>query len=163
MSHHDNREISRKSRECQLRVSLSLLIRPVSFLFVAQASLRIYPTSRCAAPKPRYFPPVVQHIHLFLLRRDNHPSIHHPEKTTPSAVQTSNEKQHEIMHLHTHDPKFDANDAKLGPFIAQRLVAKRLAPGAVPDVEPVVQPEPVVSTAGPDAQEARLAVHAKVV
>lgn len=66
MSHHDNREISRKSRECQLRVSLSLLIHPVSFLFVAQASLRMYPTSRCAAPKPRYFPPVVQHIHLFL-------------------------------------------------------------------------------------------------
>lgn len=121
---------------------------PNKLLRGSQAS--IFPT--CCATQPS-----------FSLRRDNHPSIHHPGKTTPSAVQTSNEKQHEIMHLHPHDPKFDANDAKLGPFIAQRLVAKRLAPGAVSDLESVVQPEPVVSTAGPDAQEARLAVHAKVV
>lgn len=64
---------------------------------------------------------------------------------------------------YAHDPKFHTNDSELGAFIAQRFVAKSLAPGAMPDLKSIVQPQTIVSAARPNAQKIRFAVDAKVI
>src|SRR5262245_18977095 len=68
-----------------------------------------------------------------------------------------------IISSRANHPQFNANNAKLRSCVAQRLVTKRLAGRAVAHVERVVQPQAVVATARPHAQEARLAVNVEVV
>lgn len=59
----------------------------------------------------------------------------------------------------TDDPDLDAEDAKLLPFVAQRLVTEGHARRAVAPVQGVVEPQAVAAVAAANAEEVGLAEH----